>query len=335
MSYIGRFAPSPTGPLHAGSLVAALASWLDARAHGGRWLVRVEDVDTPRCPPGAEAHILRQLEALGLVPDEPPWRQSQRAQAYSAALEELLQRGDAYPCACTRKEIEAALAAAGAGPAPHAELVYPGTCREGLGGRPARAVRLRTCDAHGQDVVVTWQDRRAGVQRQNVTRAVGDFVLRRADGLWAYQLAVVVDDAAQAVTDVVRGADLADNTPRQILLQRRLGLPTPRHLHVPLVVGADGRKLSKQHGAAAVDTSTPQASLQALQRAASHLGLPALDAGASGQGATPLAPSQWLARAVAAWRALHPLSAPTAPSAPSGDNPSNPALNGRGIQGLA
>ena len=321
MSYTGRFAPSPTGPLHAGSLAAALASWLDARAHGGRWLVRLEDVDTPRCSPIAEAHILRQLEALGLVPDEPPWRQSQRASAYTAALERLLRQGDAYPCACTRREIEAARDAAGGGREPHAELVYPGTCRNGLGGRTARAVRLRTSEAHGQDVVVTWQDRRAGAQRQNVTRAVGDFVLRRADGLWAYQLAVVVDDAAQGVTDVVRGADLADNTPRQILLQRRLGLPTPRHLHVPLVVGIDGRKLSKQHGAAAVDTSTPQASLQALQRAASHLGLPALDADPSGQGAAPLARSQWLARAVAAWSALHPLPAPTAPS---GDNPSTP-----------
>lgn len=303
MSYIGRFAPSPTGPLHAGSLVAALASWLDARAHRGRWLVRLEDVDTPRCPPGADAHILHQLDALGMTPDEPPWRQSQRGHAYAKALQGLLEHKDAYPCACTRKEIEAALAVAGWADAAHAELVYPGTCRRGLGGRAPRAVRLRTCDGHGRDIVVDWQDRHAGPQQQNVTRAVGDFVLRRADGLWAYQLAVVVDDAAQGITDIVRGADLADNTPRQILLQRRLGLPAPRHLHVPLVLGQDGRKLSKQHGAAAIDVRTQDAALRALAQAATHLGLP-VTVGAR-PSAGPTAVSDWLAQAVEAWRELH------------------------------
>ena len=313
--YRGRFAPSPTGPLHAGSLAAALASWLDARAHGGTWLVRLEDVDGPRCMPGADAVILGQLAALGLSPDERPWRQSERSNAYAAALEQLLADGCAYPCACTRREIDAALAAAGKTPEPDTESVYPGTCRHGLGGRPARAVRLRTCDAAGADILVDWLDRHAGTQRQNVTRQVGDFVLRRADGLWAYQLAVVVDDAAQQITDVVRGADLADNTPRQVLLQRRLGLPAPRYLHVPLVLGADGRKLSKQHGAAAVDASTPAAALQALRQAAAHLGLPGLDDAALAPAERP----QWLARAVAAWRELHPL--PRGPTADSGYNP--------------
>ena len=251
--YVGRFAPSPTGPLHAGSLVAALASWLDARVHGGRWLVRIEDVDSPRCPPGTDRLILGQLEACGLRADEPPWWQSSRGAAYQAALGRLLDAGAAYPCACTRREIDAASAARGLPHRRDAERVYPGTCRDGLHGRPARAWRLR---AEG---VVDWNDRRLGPQRQDVAREVGDFVLKRADGLWAYQLAVVVDDAAQGVTQVVRGEDLADNTARQILLQRALGLPTPTYLHTPLVLAADGRKLSKQNGAAALDLSDPVA----------------------------------------------------------------------------
>ena len=286
--YIGRFAPSPTGALHAGSLVAALASWLDARAHGGRWLVRLEDVDTPRCLPGADAEILRQLAACHLLPDEPPVWQSRRGATYQAALDALVAAGHAYPCACSRKDIEAALAAAGALPDRHGDKVYPGTCRPergGLRGRPGRAWRLHTADATRID----WQDRRLGPQSQDVSAAVGDFVLRRADGLWAYQLAVVVDDAAQGITDVVRGEDLADNTPRQILLQRRLGLPTPRHLHTPLVLAADGCKLSKQNGAAPLDLSDP---LAALRQAGSHLGLHGLP----GQ-----RPADWLAAATAAW----------------------------------
>ncbi len=212
MAYRGRFAPSPTGLLHAGSLVAALASWLDARAHGGAWLVRIEDIDTPRCLPGAGEAMLGQLAACGLRPDEPPWWQSTRGAAYAAALRQLRAEGHAYDCGCTRKDIELYWLARGVPHEAEAERVYPGTCRTGLHGRPSRAVRFRA------DGVVHWLDRRLGAQQQDVAAAVGDFVLHRADGLWAYQLAVVVDDAAQGITDVVRGEDLADNTARQILL---------------------------------------------------------------------------------------------------------------------
>ena len=271
LSYVGRFAPSPTGWLHAGSMVAALASWLDARAHGGRWLVRIEDVDGPRCIAGAEDAILRQLADCGLHPDAPPLRQSDRGALYAQALERLHAAGRAYGCRCTRREIAQALQARGLGRERHGDLVYPGTCRPG-GPQPvpwpeARAVRLLTCADDGRDTVIDWTDRRLGAQRQNLSREVGDFVLRRADGLWAYQLAVVVDDAAQGVTDIVRGEDLADNTPRQILLRRHLGLPQPRHLHTPLVLAADGQKLSKQNGAAPVDTGRPAEVLAAAARA--------------------------------------------------------------------
>ena len=271
LSYVGRFAPSPTGWLHAGSMVAALASWLDARAHGGRWLVRIEDVDGPRCIAGAEDAILRQLADCGLHPDAPPVRQSDRGALYAQALERLHAAGRAYGCRCTRREIAQALQARGLDRERHGDLVYPGTCRPG-GPQPvpwpeARAVRLLTCADDGRDTVIDWTDRRLGAQRQNVSQEVGDFVLRRADGLWAYQLAVVVDDAAQGVTDIVRGEDLADNTPRQILLRRHLGLPQPRHLHTPLVLAADGQKLSKQNGAAPVDTGRPAEVLAAAARA--------------------------------------------------------------------
>ncbi|MFC5499214.1 tRNA glutamyl-Q(34) synthetase GluQRS [Caenimonas terrae] len=273
MGYLGRFAPSPTGPLHAGSLVAALASWLDARAHGGRWLVRIEDVDTPRCVPGADQAILQQLAALGLAPDEAPRWQSQRGAHYQQALDRLVAQGLAYPCACSRKDIEDALAAQGQPRERHGELRYPGTCRDGLHGRLPRAWRLRTTSQ-----AVRWHDRRLGPQQQDVEAAVGDFVLKRADGLWAYQLAVVVDDGAQGITDVVRGEDLADNTARQILLQRALALPTPTYLHTPLVLGPNGEKLSKQNGAAPLDTADP---LAALNAAAMTLGLPAQQAPAA------------------------------------------------------
>lgn len=282
--YIGRFAPSPTGPLHAGSLVAALASWLDARAHGGRWLVRIEDVDTPRCVPGAAETILEQLAACSLIADEPPLWQSQRGAFYRQALGRLVNDGHAYPCACSRKDIELALATQGRAHERHGELVYPGTCRNGLDGRPARAWRLRT-----HDEVVTWHDRRLGPQQQHVEREVGDFVLRRADGLWAYQLAVVVDDGLQGITQIVRGEDLADNTARQILLQRALGLPTPGYLHTPLVLGANGEKLSKQNGAQPLDLRDP---LGALNAAANTLGL------ARQQGSIPGALGAWQAQ----WR---------------------------------
>lgn len=314
--YVGRFAPSPTGPLHAGSLVAALASWLDARAwnagRGGRWLLRIEDLDTPRCAPGADALILEQLARCGLLPDAPPTWQSARSAHYQRSLDALRAQRLAYPCACSRKDIADAQAAQGLLRQRHADLPYPGTCRQGLrgrsgpGARGGNAWRFNATDfkaapqQHASeagfamaDGVLHWHDRRLGAQQQHVASAVGDFVLRRADGLWAYQLAVVVDDADQGITDVVRGQDLADNTPRQILLQQALGLPTPCYLHLPLVCGADGVKLSKQNGAQAVDLRQP---VQALAQAARALGLAAL--------ADPhnTCISDALAQWVAAWR---------------------------------
>lgn len=275
--YRGRFAPSPTGLLHAGSLVAALASWLDARAHSGVWLVRIEDVDLPRCLPGAADQILRQLATCGLVSDEPVLRQSDRGAAYQAALDRLIEKRWAYPCGCTRKDIAQALLESGAQRERHEELVYPGRCRPANGGlqdRSARAWRLDIAALSadlGLPATLHWSDRRLGAQQQEVGAQVGDFVLKRADGLWAYQLAVVVDDAEQGITDIVRGQDLADNSARQILLQQVLGYPRPRYLHTPLVCGANGEKLSKQNGAAALDLSDP---LAALNAAAQQLGLP-------------------------------------------------------------
>ncbi len=281
---IGRFAPSPTGPLHAGSLVAALASWLDARAHGGQWLIRIEDVDTPRCVAGMDQLILQQLSVCGLQPDAPVVWQSQRTALYQEALDALIDSSQAYACACSRKDIEAAQAQERPR---HTELIYPGTCRAGLHGKAGRAWRLRTdkfitnSPLRPNDIAraasfsiaddsVHWVDRRLGPQQQNVAQEVGDFVLKRADGFFAYQLAVVVDDAAQGVTDVVRGEDLADNTARQIWLQQCLGLPSPRTLHTPLVLGANGEKLSKQNGAAPLDSQNP---FGALNQAAAVLGL--------------------------------------------------------------
>lgn len=309
--YIGRFAPSPTGPLHAGSLVAALASWLDARAHGGQWLVRMEDVDTPRCVPGAADVILQQLACCGLLPDAPPQWQSARGALYQRALDQLVSQGHAYPCACSRKDIENTQAALGHARERHAALPYPGTCRRGLHGRTGRSWRFNVTDfkqknalaLDGKELIainsgvkgpLQWRDRRLGLQQQDVATAVGDFVLRRADGLWAYQLAVVADDADQNITDVVRGEDLADNTPRQILLQQALGVPTPRYLHTPLVKGDNGEKLSKQNGAQAFDSSQP---LHALSAAARVLGLPPLQEPANNNGIAE-ALAQW----VTAWR---------------------------------
>lgn len=275
-SYTGRFAPSPTGPLHAGSLVAALASYLDARAHAGSWLMRIEDVDSPRSVPGADAEILRQLTICGLVPDAPVVWQSQRGALYQAALDSLTAKGWAYPCGCSRKDIEDAQAAQGIVRSRHSAAVYPGTCRHGLNGKSPRAWRFNmplVLDDLRLPRHWRWQDRRLGEQQQDLLEEVGDFVLKRADGLWAYQLAVVVDDAAQGVTHIVRGQDLADNTPRQMLMQQALGLPSPAYLHTPLVLGLDGEKLSKQNGAQALDLSNP---LKTLNQAGQVLGLPPL-----------------------------------------------------------
>jgi glutamyl-Q tRNA(Asp) synthetase len=243
-TYRGRFAPSPTGPLHAGSLVAALASWLDAKAHGGRWLVRIEDVDVPRCVPGAAELILSQLAGCGLVSDEAPAYQSKRSAGYEKALERLRLHRAAYTCTCSRKDIEQHWLRLGKTKARHAEWPYPGACRHAGRSQHTGAWRLRSGTSEAP-LLVSWTDRRLGLQTQDVTATIGDFVLKRADALWAYQLAVVVDDAAQHITHVVRGEDLADNTPRQIHLQQQLGLPTPIYLHTPLVLDGRGEKLSK------------------------------------------------------------------------------------------
>ena len=254
--YVGRFAPSPTGPLHFGSLVAALASYEEARAAGGHWLVRMEDLDKPREQPGAADDILRALEALGFEWDGPVLYQSARLERYRAIAHDLAQRGFAYPCACTRRELEdSALALDGA-------RIYPGTCRHGLPpGRSARALRLRTHDAP-----IGFNDAVQGRIEQRVEHEVGDFVLLRADGVVAYQLAVVADDLDQDVTHVVRGADLLDSTARQIHLQRLLGARAPRYAHVPVALNAAGEKLSKQTGARPLDLSEPRAELARARR---------------------------------------------------------------------
>ncbi len=249
--YRGRFAPSPTGPLHFGSLVAAVGSYVDARAHGGTWLVRMEDLDPPRVVAGAADDILRVLETFGLHWDESIVWQSTRHEAYAAALAQLSEAGHGFYCTCTRKEI--ADSSLGRDGTP----IYPGTCRDGLpAGRAARAIRVRV-----RDETIAFCDRLQGEVAQNLARDVGDFVIRRADGCFAYQLAVVVDDAWQEISDVVRGADLWGSTGRQIHLQRLLGLSTPHYLHLPVATNAQGEKLSKQTLAAPVDARHPGAGL--------------------------------------------------------------------------
>ena len=262
MSYIGRFAPSPTGPLHAGSLVAALASYLDARAHQGRWLIRIEDIDETRTIAGAADDIIHTLSALGMQSDEPIIWQSQRQSRYEAAFLEL--ENKVYPCACSRKEIadsRISLSSDGA-------AIYPGTCRSGLPeGRSARAWRLRVPDVGDALDIIEFNDRWQGLVSESLSAAVGDFVLRRADGFWAYQLAVVIDDADQAITHVVRGADLLESTSRQIYLQRLLNKKTPHYLHVPVITNDRGEKLSKQTGAQALDISQPVSTLLVAAKA--------------------------------------------------------------------
>ncbi len=318
-TYRGRFAPSPTGPLHAGSLVAALASWLDAKAHAGEWLIRIEDLDTPRCLPGMGDTILAQLGSFGLSSDGQVVCQSQRAASYQQALNTLVENGLAYPCRCSRKDIEAALNTTGQMRQRHGELIYPGTCRHGVTPPLQAASANRSAWRFRTDILeekvatngsrqaqsatnlianmnLTWTDRRLKIQQQNVEEAVGDFPLKRSDGCFTYQLAVVVDDAAQGITHVVRGEDLADNTARQILLQQALGLPTPHYLHTPLVLGDNGEKLSKQNGARPLNTAQPLAELNA---AAAVLGLRPLAEN------TPLNPGDALARWVNEWRHLY------------------------------
>ncbi|MBL8513781.1 MAG: tRNA glutamyl-Q(34) synthetase GluQRS [Betaproteobacteria bacterium] len=259
-SYVGRFAPSPTGPLHFGSLVAAVASYLDARHAGGRWLVRIEDIDTPRCKPEHARSILETLTAFGFRWEGAVEVQSQRTVRYASALDRLRGAGMTYACACSRKEIADSALSGIDGP------VYPGTCRHMALPETRLAIRLRT-----DDLPIAFTDRCQGPQTQHLETGIGDFVLRRRDGLFSYQLAVVVDDAEQGVTDVVRGADLIDSTARQIHLQRLLGFSTPRYLHIPVATNPSGQKLSKQTLAPAIGSVDASA---ALNRALQFLGQP-------------------------------------------------------------
>jgi len=258
--YRGRFAPSPTGPLHFGSLVAALGSFLEARTRDGDWLVRIEDLDPPRVDPEATGRILRALEACGMHWDSAIAFQSSRTDAYHAAMHTLRQRGMVYPCACSRREIADSGLAGIEGP------VYPGSCRAGMPmERKARALRIRTDGAR-----IEFEDYLQGTIAHDLAACAGDFVLYRADRVYAYQLAVVVDDAEQGITDIVRGADLLDSTPRQIHIQRLLGLPQPRYLHLPVAVNGTGEKLSKQTRAAPIDCARPAAALVDALRFLEH-----------------------------------------------------------------
>jgi|KBSMisStaDraftv2_1062788.scaffolds.fasta_scaffold05702_4 glutamyl-Q tRNA(Asp) synthetase len=281
--YRGRFAPSPTGPLHFGSLIAAAASYLEARSRGGTWVIRIEDLDTPRVVPGAADDILRALEKFGMAWDGPIVYQSARNDAYHAQFHRLRALNVLYPCACSRREIADSAAHGIEGP------VYPGTCRKTPPtARPARAWRI-----HTRDVEISFDDAIQGRVAQNLASDIGDFVLLRADRIYAYQFAVVVDDTEQGITDVVRGADLLDSTPRQIYLQRLLNLVTPRYCHVPIAVNASGEKLSKQTGATAIDCTRPASALTAALQFLDHSPPASLD------GAGPAELLEW---AIAAWR---------------------------------
>lgn len=262
MSYVGRFAPSPTGPLHFGSLVAALASFLDAKANGGRWLVRIEDIDETRCDPAYATDILRTLQAFGLQWDGEVTVQTARKALYGAVLQRLQSQGLVYACGCSRKEIADSATDGVEGP------VYPGTCRHKELSAYGNSMRIRTT----MDKIF-FTDLVQGEIEQNVGKDIGDFVLKRRDGLFAYQLAVVADDADQGVTHVVRGADLLDSTARQIYLQQLLGYPTPEYLHIPVAVNARGQKLSKQTLAIAV-AATRDGVQEVLLSALRFLGQP-------------------------------------------------------------
>ena len=302
-AYRGRFAPSPTGPLHFGSLVAATGSFLEARACGGEWLLRVEDVDAPRCSTEAATGILRSLEACGFEWDGEVVWQSRRTDAYAAALERLKATGRVFPCACTRREL------ADSAIAPDGASIYPGTCRHGLAaGRVARAWRLRVGEAR-----ICFDDAIQGWVESDLAAEVGDFILLRADGWFAYQLAVVVDDAAAGISHVVRGADLLASTPRQIFLQQCLDLPTPAYAHLPVVIDAAGEKLSKQTLAAAVDISRPGPALFAA--------LEFLGQGPPGELSNAPVEALW-AWARACWRLDRVPRGPVAKAAVLGDNPS-------------
>lgn len=298
--YRGRFAPSPTGPLHAGSLVAALGSWLDARKNGGKWLLRIEDLDTPRCIPGADQQIQSQLLACGLFWDDEPTYQSQQQERYQRALERLNGLKYLYPCSCSRQTIANTLHGLGIHTPRNQEQIYPGTCRPKslemnsseaiLGGKLAWRIAL---PPHCK---IAFEDLSLGQQSQDLNKQVGDFILKRSDGLFTYQLAVVVDDAEQGITHIVRGADLLSNTARQIYLQNMLGYATPLYKHLPLVLDKHGEKLSKQTLANQINTQDAQHALAELRKAAQHLGLNELPDSES------ITIAEWLLAATHAWK---------------------------------
>lgn len=297
--YRGRFAPSPTGPLHAGSLVAALGSWLDARKKQGKWLLRIEDIDAPRCIPGADQEIMRQLLACGLSWDEEVTWQSRRTEHYQSALVRLNELHLVYPCICSRQTILSTLEAKGMAPARNQEIIYPGICRPPKPASFEKEGLLATDTAWRlalpPNCTIEFEDRALGRQSQNLPQEVGDFVLCRRDGLFTYQLAVVVDDAKYGITHIVRGQDLLSNTARQIHLQNVLGYSKPQYLHLPLVLDGHGEKLSKQTLATAIDTQDEKHSLNALRKAAQHLGLKNLPDGKE------ISIAEWLYAATQAW----------------------------------
>jgi len=298
--YRGRFAPSPTGPLHAGSLLAALGSWLDARKNGGQWLLRIEDLDAPRCIPGADQQIRAQLLACGLAWDEEPSYQSARQELYQEALERLNELKLLYSCTCSRQTIASTLAALGIETPRNQEMVYPGTCRPNpLNTNSPELLKTSKVAwrlALPKNCHIEFEDLALGHQSQDLNTEVGDFVLRRNDGLFTYQLAVVVDDALQGMTHIVRGEDLLSNTARQIHLQKILGYKTPQYLHLPLVLDEHGEKLSKQTLASQINTQDAKSALAELRKAAQHLGLNDLPDGES------ITIAEWLLAATRAWR---------------------------------